>query len=64
MLQGAAQRGAQFYFIFPVLRTLFSCRKMSLLFSNSVLTLYGLILAPLLNLFELPFLVLGSELLI
>ena len=30
VLQGAAQRGAQFYFIFSVLRTLFSCSEMSL----------------------------------
>ena len=30
------------------------------LYSNSVLTLYGLILAPILNLFKPPFLVLGS----
>ena len=29
VLQGAAQRGAQFYFIFAVLRTLFSCSEMS-----------------------------------
>ena len=30
VLQGAPQRGAQFDFIFAVLRTLFSCSKMSL----------------------------------
>ena len=30
VLQGAAQRGAQFYFIFAVLRTLFSCSEKSL----------------------------------
>ena len=30
VLQGAAQRGAQFCFIFTVLRTLFSCSEMSL----------------------------------
>ena len=29
-LQGAAQRGAQFYFVFTVLRTPFSCSDMSL----------------------------------
>ena len=33
---------------------------MFMCYSNSVLTLYGLILAPILNLFKLPFLVLGS----
>ena len=32
VLQGAAQRGAQFYFIFAVLRTLLSCSKMSLFY--------------------------------
>ena len=30
MLQGAAQRGARFHFIFAVLRALFSCSQMSL----------------------------------
>ena len=30
VLQGAAQKGAQFYFIIAVLRTLFSCSEMSL----------------------------------
>ena len=34
--------------------------KSLFLYSDSVLTLYGLILAPILNLFKLPFLVLGS----
>ena len=33
---------------------------MCVCYSNSVLTLYGLILAPILNLLKLPFLVLGS----
>ena len=32
VLQGAAQRGGQFYLIFAVLRTLFSCSKMSLFY--------------------------------
>ena len=33
VLQGVAQRGAQFYFIFAVLRTLLSCSKMSLFYT-------------------------------
>ena len=41
MLQGAAQRGAQFYFIFAVLRTLFSCSEMSLLSLKSGARLRG-----------------------
>ena len=32
VLQGAAQRGSQFYFVFAGLRTLFSCSKLSLLY--------------------------------
>ena len=32
VLQGAAPRGAQFYFVFAVLRTLSSCSKMSLFY--------------------------------
>ena len=35
VLQGAAQRGAQFYLIWAVLRTLFSCSKMSLFYLNT-----------------------------
>ena len=38
VLRGAAQRGAQFYFNFAVLRTLFSCSKMSLFYRNKTCT--------------------------
>ena len=40
----------------PVLRT----TNYTTFIQNSVLTLYGFILAPILNLFKLPFLVFGS----
>ena len=39
--RGRAQRGAQFYFIFAVLQTLFSCRKTSLVYLKSCTPMKG-----------------------